>query len=67
MGHSEPFSTLRMIGNLNKQWDEQYIEPLSNFNKNLKEEVPNIQLISSAGPSPDDRRFKYALAGNFEN
>jgi hypothetical protein len=59
MGHPEPFN-LKMIGIGNEQWDEQYIERYATFHKALKEKYPDIQLISSAGPSPDDRRFKFA-------
>jgi alpha-L-arabinofuranosidase len=59
MGHSEPFN-LKMIGIGNEQWDEQYIERYAKFHKALKEKYPDIQLISSAGPSPDDKRFKFA-------
>jgi alpha-L-arabinofuranosidase len=59
MGHPAPFS-LKMMGIGNEQWDEQYIERYAKFHKALKEKYPDIQLVSSAGPSPDDRRFKFA-------
>jgi alpha-L-arabinofuranosidase len=59
MGHPEPFN-VKMIGIGNEQWDEQYIERYAKFHKALKEKYPDVQLISSAGPSPDDRRFKFA-------
>lgn len=59
MGHPEPFN-LKMLGIGNEQWDEQYIERYAKFHKALKEKYPDIQLISSAGPLPDDRRFKFA-------
>ena len=59
MGRPEPFN-LKMIGIGNEQWDEQYIERYTRFHNALKEKYPDIQLISSAGPSPDDRRFKFA-------
>jgi alpha-N-arabinofuranosidase len=59
MGHPESFH-LKMIGIGNEQWDEQYIERYGKFHKALKAKYPDIQLISSAGPSPDDRRFKFA-------
>jgi alpha-N-arabinofuranosidase len=49
-----------MLGIGNEQWDEQYIERYAKFHKALKEKYPDIQLISSAGPLPDDRRFKFA-------
>lgn len=59
MGHSEPFN-LKMLGIGNEQWDDQYIERYAKFHKALKAKYPDIQLVSSAGPSPDDRRFKLA-------
>jgi len=59
MGHLESFH-LKMIGIGNEQWDEQYIERYAKFHKALKAKYPDIQLISSAGPLPDDRRFKFA-------
>lgn len=59
MGHSEPFH-LRMIGIGNENWDEPYLERYAKFHALLKQEHPEIQLISSAGPSPDDKHFKFA-------
>jgi alpha-L-arabinofuranosidase len=59
MGHAEPFR-LKMMGIGNEQWDEQYIERYAKFHKALKQKYADIQLVSSAGPSPDDRRFKFA-------
>jgi Alpha-L-arabinofuranosidase len=59
MGHPDPFN-VKLIGIGNEQWDEQYIERYAKFHKTLKGKYPDIQLISSAGPSPDDRRFKFA-------
>lgn len=58
MGHPAPFH-MKMLGIGNEQWDEQYIERYKAFSKVLKEKHPEIQLISSAGPSPDGPRFEY--------
>jgi alpha-N-arabinofuranosidase len=59
MGHPAPFN-LKMIGVGNEQWGQQYIERYEKFAKVLKEKHPEIKLISGAGPSPDDERFKFA-------
>lgn len=59
MGHPAPFN-LKMVGIGNENWDQPYLERYARFHKVLKEKHPEIQLVSSAGPSPDDRRFKYA-------
>ncbi|MGI8565497.1 MAG: alpha-L-arabinofuranosidase C-terminal domain-containing protein, partial [Pyrinomonadaceae bacterium] len=58
MGHPAPFN-LKMIGVGNEQWGPQYIERYKVFSKVLKEKYPEIKLISSAGPSPNDERFKF--------
>jgi len=36
------------------------MERYARFHKALKDKYPSIQLVSSAGPSPDDKRFKFA-------
>jgi alpha-L-arabinofuranosidase len=60
MGHPEPFNPpLRMMGVGNEQWGPQYLERLALFTKAIKEKYPAMQLISDAGPSPDDDRFQY--------
>jgi alpha-L-arabinofuranosidase len=59
MGHPKPFN-LKLLGIGNEQWDEQYFERYARFHKALKEPHPEIELVSSAGPSPDDARFKLA-------
>src|SRR5262249_55816412 len=59
MGHPEPFK-MKLLGIGNEQWDQQYIDRYTRFHQALKEKHPEIMLISSAGPSPDDRRFHFA-------
>ena len=59
MGHPEPFN-MRLLGVGNEQWDQQYIDRYTQFHQALKEKHPEIQLVSSAGPSPDDGHFKFA-------
>src|SRR5262249_1303379 len=57
MGHRAPFH-LKMLGIGNEQWGLQYFERYARFAKALKQAHPEIQLISSAGPSPADDRFQ---------
>lgn len=59
MGHPEPFG-MKMLGVGNENWDAPYIERYAKFHQVLKEKHPEIELISSSGPSPDDKRFKFA-------
>jgi alpha-N-arabinofuranosidase len=48
-----------MIGVGNEQWGPQYLERYKIFSKVLKEKHPEITLVTSAGPSPNDERFKF--------
>ena len=59
LGHPGPFN-LKMLGVGNEQWGQQYIDRYARFATVLKEKHPEIQLVSAAGPSPDDERFKFA-------
>jgi alpha-L-arabinofuranosidase len=59
MGHPAPFN-LKMVGVGNENWEQPYIERYARFHAALKEKHPEIQLVSSAGPGPDDDHFKYA-------
>jgi alpha-N-arabinofuranosidase len=58
MGHPAPFN-LKMLGVGNEQWGPQFIERYEVFSKALKAKFPQITLISDAGPSPNDDRFKF--------
>jgi alpha-L-arabinofuranosidase len=58
MGHPEPFN-LKMLGIGNEQWGPQYLERYPLFATAIKTRYPDIQLISSAGPSPADERFQF--------
>jgi alpha-L-arabinofuranosidase len=59
MGHPAPFH-LKLLGVGNEQWGSQYFERYPRFAKAIKAKYPEIQLISSAGPSPADDRFNFA-------
>jgi alpha-L-arabinofuranosidase len=61
LGHAEPFN-LKMIGVGNEQWGRQYIDRYTRFAAEIKRKYPGIELVSAAGPSPDDARFKFAWA-----
>lgn len=58
MGHPAPFN-MKMLGIGNEQWGPQYIERLARFTAVLKEKHPEIAIISAAGPSPQDERYRF--------
>lgn len=58
LGHPAPFN-LKMMGIGNEQWGQEYIDRYAKFAAALKAKHPEIILISAAGPSPDDDRFKF--------
>jgi alpha-L-arabinofuranosidase len=49
-----------MIGIGNENWMEPYLERYAKFHAVLKAKHPEIQLVSSSGPSPSDERFDFA-------
>jgi alpha-L-arabinofuranosidase len=59
MGHPAPFN-LKMLGIGNEQWGLEYFDRYALFAKALKEKYPDISLVSAAGPSPADPRFRLA-------
>ncbi len=59
LGHPEAFH-LKMMGVGNENWDAPYLERYAKFHAALKAAHPEIQLVSSAGPSPNDAHFKFA-------
>lgn len=59
MGHPAPFH-MKLLGVGNEQWGQEYIDRYTKFAQVLKEKHPEIALVSAAGPSPDDSRFKFA-------
>lgn len=59
MGHPAPFH-LQMIGVGNENWGERYFERYQLFANALKAKYPEIQLVVSAGPSPDGELFDSA-------
>ncbi len=59
MGHPRPFN-MKLLGVGNEQWLQQYIDRYTAFAKVLKAKHPEIKLVSSAGPGPDDDKFRFA-------
>jgi len=59
MGHPAPFQ-LKMIGIGNENWQQPYLERYAKFHAVLKQRHPEIQLVSSAGPGPNDQHFHFA-------
>ena len=59
MGHSKPFN-LKFLGIGNEQWGNDYFDRYAKFHAVLKARHPEIQLVTSAGPGPDDQWFKLA-------
>lgn len=58
MGHPKPFG-LKFLGVGNEQWGPQYIERYAAFARVLKAKHPEVQLVASAGPRPEDELFHY--------
>jgi alpha-L-arabinofuranosidase len=58
LGHPQPFN-LKLLGIGNEQWGPQYIERYTKFRQELKARHPDLELVSSAGPSPADDRFEF--------
>jgi alpha-L-arabinofuranosidase len=59
MRHPAPFH-LKFLAIGNEQWGETYFERYPRFHAAIKAKYPEIQLVSSAGPSPDGQWFDYA-------
>lgn len=58
MGHPEPFG-LKYLAIGNEQWGPGYVERLEKFMKEIRKVHPEITLIGSSGPFPEDEHFKY--------
>ena len=61
MGHPEPFG-LKHIGVGNEQWGPLYAERLEKFVAAIRVRYPEIKIVGSSGPSPDDndgKQFTY--------
>nr|WP_321450978.1 alpha-L-arabinofuranosidase C-terminal domain-containing protein [uncultured Carboxylicivirga sp.] len=59
MGHPEPFD-MKYLGVGNEQWGPQYFERYAIFEKAIMEKYPDINIVSTTGPFPEDSFFDYA-------
>ena len=59
MGHPKPFK-LKFLGVGNEQWMQDYFDRYTVFYKAIKAKYPSIQLITTAGPHPDDVNWRFA-------
>lgn len=59
MGHPKPFN-LKMVGIGNENWMEPFFDRVEPIAKIVREKHPEIKIIGSSGPMPDDGRFTYA-------
>ena len=59
LGHPRPFK-LKLLGIGNEQWLQPYLDRYTAFARVLKARHPEIKLVSSAGPGPDDDKFHFA-------
>ena len=62
MGHAAPFN-LKVIGVGNEQWGPLYPERLEYFVKAIRAKYPNIKIVGSSGPEPDDKGGKQFTYG----
>ncbi len=60
MGHPESFN-LTYIGVGNEQWGPEYIKRYAVFEKAIKEQFPEIVIVSGSGPFPDGEFFEYGM------
>lgn len=60
MGHPEPFH-MKFLGIGNEQWGPEYIKRYIVFEKAIKEQYPDIVLVSTSGPFPDGDFFEYGM------
>lgn len=58
MGHPAPFG-LKYLAVGNEQWGHEYVERLKPFVSALRNSHPEIKVIGSSGPGPDDEKFKF--------
>ncbi len=51
---------MKLLGVGNEQWLQQYFDRYVPFAKAIKAKHPEIKLVASAGPGPDDDKFHFA-------
>ena len=58
-GHKKPFN-LKYLGVGNEQWGQIYFDRYIKFYDAIKAKYPDIVIVTTSGPSPDDNNFKFA-------
>ncbi|MCM1164303.1 MAG: carbohydrate binding domain-containing protein [Muribaculaceae bacterium] len=58
MGHPEPFG-LKYLAIGNEQWGPEYVERLEKFLEVMRRECPEIEIVGTAGPTPEGEKFDY--------
>jgi alpha-L-arabinofuranosidase len=59
MGHPEPFR-LKFLAIGNEQWQQVYFDRYDVFARAMKAKYPQIKIICSAGPFPNDSNWRFA-------
>jgi alpha-L-arabinofuranosidase len=59
MGHPKPFN-LKFLAIGNEQWQQGYFDRYQIFYQAIKAKYPELQLITTSGPHPDDPLWKFA-------
>jgi alpha-L-arabinofuranosidase len=59
MGHPKPFN-MKYLGVGNEQWNQEYFDRYDIFYKAIKAKHPEIQIVSTSGPHPDDNLYHFA-------
>jgi len=59
MGHPEPFN-MKFIGIGNEQWGQEYFDRYIVFYRAIKAKHPDIKIITTSGPHPDDPLWHFA-------
>ena len=59
MGHPAPFN-LKMVGIGNENWDKEFFDRYEPIVKIVRSRHPEIKIVGSSGPAPEDKRFHYA-------
>lgn len=58
MGHPAPFG-LKYLAIGNEQWGPGYVERLEKFIAPIRAKYPDILIVGSSGPAPDDDKYEY--------
>ena len=59
MGHPKPFN-LKMVGVGNENWDAPFFDRCEPIARIIRAKHPEIKIVGSSGPGPDDGHYKYA-------